>query len=63
MDVATIAQLIGSLGFPIVACIALYNMISKNEASHREETKQLSDAVNNNTIAITKLITKLGGED
>jgi hypothetical protein len=62
MDVNTVGQLVGSLGFPIVACIALYLQINKSNETHKQEMDKLTEAVNNNTIAITKLITKIEGD-
>ena len=59
MDVTIVTQLIGSLGFPIVACIALFYQINKQEERHKTEMEKLSDAVNNNTLAITQLTEKL----
>lgn len=63
MDLNVVTQLIGSLGFPIVACIALFYQNSKQEDRHREEMEKLSDAVNNNTLAITQLTEKIEGVD
>lgn len=60
MDINTIAQVIGSLGFPIVACVALYTQGIKSAERHKEEMDKMSEAINNNTIAITKLVDKLG---
>jgi hypothetical protein len=59
MDIATIGQLIGTLGFPIVACGALFWMIQKNETNRREDNAKFTDAINNNTIALTKLVEKI----
>jgi hypothetical protein len=63
MDVSALTQAIGSLGFPVVACIALYVQQNKNNEKHAQEMDKLSETINNNTLAITKLIAKLGGED
>lgn len=59
MDVATISQLIGSLGFPIVMCVMLYSRMIKQDEKHEEEIKQLSETIQNNTIALTSLTAKL----
>jgi hypothetical protein len=59
MDVTIVTQLIGSLGFPVVACIALFYQSNKQEERHRTEMEKLGDAVNNNTLAITQLTEKL----
>lgn len=59
MDANTIIQLVGSLGFPIVMCGALFWRMVKSDEQHKQEMDKLSEALNNNTIAITKLSDKL----
>ena len=48
MDVATIGQLIGSVGFPIVAFVMMFYLFKDNMS-------KLNDTLNNNTKAITEL--------
>lgn len=62
MDANTIIQLVGSLGFPIVMCGALFWRMVKSDEQHKEEMDKLSEALNNNTIAITKLSDRLDKE-
>ena len=59
MDIATIGSLIGSLGFPIVCCGALFWYINNQGKQHREEMEKITTALNNNTIALNELIVKL----
>lgn len=59
MDVSLITNLIGSLGFPIVMCIMLYNRMDKQDEQHKEEMSKLTESLNNNTIALTQLSAKL----
>lgn len=61
MDFSTVIQAIGSLGFPIVACCALYYANLKSEEQHKEEQENIVEALNNNTIALTKLSERIGG--
>ena len=64
MDVNTIIQLVTTLGFPIVCCVALFWRMIKSDAQHKEEMDKLSEALNNNTLAINKLNERLhNGED
>lgn len=63
METSTIVQLISSLGFPIVCCIAMFWQNNKLTASHKEEVSKLNDAINNNTIALNHIIDKLGGDN
>lgn len=59
MDVEILIQSIATVGFPIVACIAMFYQNMKMIEEHKEETKNLADAINNNTLVITKLLERL----
>lgn len=74
----TWAQLISSLGFPIVACICMALYVKEQTKNNREDVKELNEqhskemnafkdeikeALNNNTIALTKLCEKLEREE
>ena len=72
MDPAAITQLITSVGFPIVACCAAAYYIkyisdknreevAKLNKQHQEEMLKVTEAINNNTLVITKLCDKLNG--
>lgn len=63
MDVNALIQLVGSLGFPIVACGALFWRMVKSDEQHKEEMGKMSDALNNNTSALLKLAEKIDKED
>lgn len=62
MDVNSLIQLVGSLGFPIVACGALFWRMVKSDEQHKEEMNKMSEALNNNTSALVKLTEKLEKE-
>jgi len=62
MDVSGIIQVVGSLGFPIAACIAVFWYLMKESENHKTEVSKLSDALQNNTIALTKLCDELEKE-
>lgn len=77
MDFPTILQGISTVGFPIVCCLAMGWYVKYNTDRQREDTKELNaqhsaemlafkdeikDALNNNTIALTKLCEKLDKE-
>lgn len=75
-DFSTVAQLIGSLGFPIAACVYLFYSMQKERDSnnaqreadrqeHRAEMDKVTEALNNNTIVIQKLVDALtlSGDD
>lgn len=62
MDVNLLIQLVGSLGFPIVACGALFWRMIKSDEQHKEEMNKISEALNNNTSALVKLTERLDKE-
>ena len=62
MDANAIIQIVGSLGFPIVMCGALFWRQIKSDEQHKEEMDKLSEALNNNTQAIIKLSDNLDKE-
>ena len=54
-----ITNLISSLGFPIVCCIVLFYQNQKLMESHHQEMEKITESVNNNTLALTKLADKI----
>lgn len=63
MDFNTIIAAIGSLGFPIVACVLMGWMFMKFTENYRSDIKSMTEIVNNNTMAIQRLVDKLDKED
>jgi hypothetical protein len=61
MDVTMVTQLVGSLGFPIVCCGALFWYLVKEKEAHKEEMEELRKSVDANTNAINSLCQHLGG--
>ena len=61
MDANTITTLVNSVGFPIATFFVCAWYINKQSDAHKEEIQNITDALNNNTLAITKLADKLGG--
>ena len=59
MDINTISTIIGSLGFPIAACIYMAYVNSKQTEAHKEEMSKMTEAVNELKIAITSLVDKI----
>lgn len=59
----TIITAIGSLGFPIVSCLAMgwyvKYIIDKLTNEHQQEMREVTTALNNNTLVIQKLCDKL----
>lgn len=57
-----IVSVISSVGFPIAMALLLLWYIYDSNNKHKEEIDRMSEALNNNTIAITKLLDALGGD-
>ena len=55
MDIASISQLISTVGFPIACVCAMFYMWDKEREAHKVEMDKVTEAVNNNTLALTKL--------
>ncbi len=66
-----IGNFISTFGFPICCCLILmYYVFKLNEShkaevteimkEHKEEVDKMTDAINSNTLVLTKLLDKLG---
>lgn len=66
MDVQSILQAVTTVGFPIVCCGAMMwyvkystdqnrDEVSKLNEQHRQEMTEVTQAINNNTMALQKL--------
>ena len=66
-DISSFIQVIGSLGFPIAACVYLFYSMQKererNETQreadrneHKQEMEKMTEALHNNTLVIQKLV-------
>lgn len=60
MDVSTISQIVSSVGFPIAMCGMMAWYLNKIQDQHKEEMDKMSEAINNNTVVMEKILTKLG---
>lgn len=55
MDIQVIGQLIASLGFPIIACGALFWYINKQSDHHKEEILSMRTTIEANTTVLAEL--------
>lgn len=55
MDVNAITTLVSNVGVPCACLIATFYLWFKETEAHKEEMTNMTEALNNNTIAITKL--------
>lgn len=74
MDANVLITMIGSLGFPIVACIFIAIFFSKTQdnyrndikemqATHKAETDKMTEAINNNNLLLQRLLDRFDKED
>ena len=56
----SIIQAISTVGFPIVVAAAMFWKMNKQDDDHKQEMAKVTEAINNNTIALQKLIDKIG---
>lgn len=63
MDGNSIVQLINSVGFPIAVCIALMWNTVKMQEQHSEQTEKFTEALNKNTLVLSRLCSDLEKED
>lgn len=50
---------ISTVGFPIVMCGALFWKMDKQDKEHKEEMNKTTEAINNNTVVLQKLMQML----
>lgn len=55
MSVEVLQGLVGTLGFPIACVCAMFFMWNKEREDHKEEMAKITEALNNNTLALTRL--------
>lgn len=69
-DISPLMQVIGTLGFPITACIYLFYSMQKerernneqreaDRLEHKQEMEKMTEALHNNTLVIQKLVDTL----
>lgn len=59
MDVQAVLTAISTVGFPIAACVALFMRDAKTQEYHKEEMSKITEALNNNTHALTILTERM----
>lgn len=73
-DFSSVVQIIGSLGFPITACIYLFYSMQKererndaqreaDRSEHKQEMEKMTEALHNNTLVIQKLVDAIAEPD
>lgn len=59
MDINTITSFVSTVGFPIAMCVYMTYTLQKQTETHKQEIDELRNTIENNTIAITKLVENL----
>lgn len=57
-----VITLITTVGFPAAMCILLMWYVYKMQEQHTKEIKDLKNALDKNTIAVTRLVERLSGD-
>lgn len=57
-----IVSMIKDIGFPIACCVFLFIQMNKSNEQHSNDMKAITEALNNNTQAITKLTERMRGD-
>ena len=60
-NIDIVLNAIATVGFPIVMCGLLLLYIYKSQKNHKEEVTHLTEAIQNNTVVMEKILTKIGG--
>lgn len=56
MEFQDVLTAISTVGFPIVACAAMFWLNYRTAQDHKEESEKMNQALDNNTLALQKLI-------
>lgn len=63
MDIQAITTFISTVGFPIACVCYLFMSQSKEREAHEQEARAWTEAIHNNTIAITELTAYIRARD
>lgn len=59
MELDAIVSLFSNLAVPVACLIAMFWLWNKERLDHKEEQKELTEAIGNNTLVMQKLVDKL----
>ena len=59
MDISAILSFIQGIGFPAACVIIMFKQLDEERAAHKEEMRQMTEALNNNTVILTALKQRL----
>lgn len=61
-NVNAIVQIFSNLGVPVACLTVTFYLWYKETNAHKEEMSKMTDALNNNTLILQKLLDKLNKE-
>lgn len=56
MDYSIVLDFIENVGFAIFAFLLMYKMVKDQQTAHAEEMDKMREAIDNNTMAVTRLL-------
>lgn len=62
MEMDAIASLFSNLAVPVACLVATFYLWNKEREDHKQEQKELTEAIANNTLVMQKLVDKLEQE-
>ena len=57
-----IVKFIQNVGFPIACVVAMFWMWDRERQEHKNEAEKWTEAINNNTLIMQRLLDKLDGD-
>ena len=55
MSITEIANMVSSIGFPIVMCLLIFKKMDEQDKRYQEQVRVMTDSLNKNTEAINLL--------
>ena len=59
MDASSIVTIVSQVGFPIAMCLVMAWYVKYTNDQHKEEIGKITEALNNNTLAVQKLCERM----
>lgn len=63
MELGEVLNAITTVGFPIVACLAMGWYVKSTQQAYRDDVKSMVQSIDNNTAVINRLLDKLDMEE
>lgn len=55
-------DLVSNLGVPIACLVVTFRLWNKEREDHKESEKTMTEAINNNTMALNKLVERMDND-